>query len=106
MKNLYAFYDSVSGLCGQVFEAENDMVMRRSAIRALASFSPEIARDTIVLQLGSVRNDDGVLPALEPCVPARIALAGSSPDVEQARIELLAEAQRYSPFAGGDANAE
>lgn len=106
MKNLYVFYDSVSGNCGDVFQAENDLVMRRSALRSLAAVSPEIARDTIVLQLGSVRNDDGVLPALEPCVPARIALAGSSPDVEQTRIELLAEAQRYSSYAGGVDNAE
>lgn len=105
MKNLYAFYDSVSGNCGEVFEAENDLVMRRSALRALASVSPEIARDSIVLQLGSVRNDDNVLPVIEPCVPARVVLVGSCPDVEQARVELMLEAQRLASLRG-DSDAE
>ena len=106
MKNLYVFFDTVSGNYGDVFQAENDLVMRRSALRSLASVPPEIARDTVVLCVGSIVLDNNGLPSIQPCAPVRTALSGSSPEVEEIRVQLMAEAQRYASFAGGDAHAE
>ena len=59
MKNLYVFYDSVSGNFSDVFSAENDSAMIRSAVRALASVLPEIARDTVLFRVGSLDSDAG-----------------------------------------------
>lgn len=106
MKNLYVFFDTVSGNYGDVFLAENDLVVRRSAVRALASFSPEIARDTIVLCLGTIAIDDNDLPAIHPCLAVRTVFSGSSPEVEEVRFQLMEESKRYASFSGGDANAE
>lgn len=100
MKNLYVFYDSVSGNSGDVFQAENDLVMRRSAVRALASVPPEIAHDTVVLQVGIIDSDENGCPIIQPSVPLRTAFAGSSPEVEQFRSALLLEAQRFSTLRG------
>lgn len=106
MKNLYVFFDSVSGNYGDVFQAENDLVMRRSAIRALASVPPEIARDTVVFYLGYITLDHDGLPSIQACDVPCTAFSGLSPEVEEARSQLMAEAQRYSSYAGGDGNAE
>lgn len=106
MKNLYVFFDTVSGNYGDVIQAENDLVMRRSALRALASVSPEIAHDTVVLCVGDIHLDNNGLPTIQSCVPVRTALSGSSPEVEEIRAQLMAEAQRYASLAGGDADAE
>lgn len=106
MKNLYVFYDTVSGNCGDVFQAENDLVMHRSAVRAMASVPPEIARDTVVLHLGTIDYDEHGTPAVLPCTPVRTAFSGTSPEVEQVRSELMVQAQLYSSFAGGDSIAE
>lgn len=106
MQNLYVFYDTVSGNYGDVFHFENDLVMRRSALRSLASVPPEIAHDTVVLHVASISPDDDGLPSVRPCVPVRTALSGSSPEVEETRSQLMVEAQRYSSLAGGVANAE
>lgn len=106
MKNLYVFYDTVSNNCGDVFQAENDLVMRRSALRALASVPPEIARDTVVLHIATIDYYEHASPDVIPCTPVRTALSGASPEVEQIRLEMMAEAKRLSSFAGGDSNAE
>lgn len=100
MKNLYAFYDTVSGNCGDVFQAENDLVMRRSAVRAMASVPSEIARDTVVLHLATIDYDEYGSPSVLPCTPVRTAFSGSSPEVEQIRSELMAEAQRFASLRG------
>lgn len=106
MKNLYVFYDTVSGNYGDVFQAENDLVMRRSAFRSLASVPPEIARDTVVLHVATVSPDDDGLPFICPCVPVRTALSGSSPEVEQIRAQMMDEARRFVPSFGGESDAE
>lgn len=106
MKNLYVFFDTVSGNYGEVFQADNDLVMRRSAFNSLASFPPEIARDTVVLHLATISSDADGLPSICPCVPVRTALSGSSPEVQEIRAKLLAEAQRYFSFAGVADNEE
>ena len=101
MRNLYVFYDTVSGNYGEVFSAENDSVMRRSALRSLASVSPEIARDTVVLHVACIEKDDeSGCPSVLPCIPVRTALSGSCPEVEQTRNELMKEAQFYSSLRG------
>lgn len=106
MKNLYVFFDTVSGNFGDVAEAENDLVMRRSAFRALASVPPEIARDTVVLHVASISPDEDGLPSVSPCVPVRTALSGSSPEVEQIRSQMMEEARRYASSFGGESDAE
>lgn len=100
MQNLYVFRDTVSGNTGDVFQANNDAVMRRSCIRSLAAAQPEISRDTVVLHIGTIDYDMDNTPVLRPCEP-RIALSGSSPDVELCRDELMREANRYRFNDGG-----
>lgn len=102
-QNLYIFRDTVSGNSGDVFQAANDAVMRRVCIRSLASVQPEIARDTVVLHVGTIDFDDDNTPIVSPVIP-RIALVGSSPDVAAARDELMNEAARY--VRGGDIDEE
>ena len=94
MQNLYVFRDTVSGNTGDVFQAANDAVMRRSCIRSLASVAPEIAHDTVVLNIGTIDFDMDNVPIVRPCEP-RIALYGDSPDVSACRAELMEEARRY-----------
>lgn len=106
MKNLYVFFDTVSGHYGDVIEADNDLVMRRSALRALASVPPEIARDTVVLHVATISPSDDGLPEVCTCVPVRTALSGSSPEVEHIRAQLMVEAQRYASLSGGESREE
>lgn len=101
MQSLYIFRDMVSGQSGDVFQCANDAVMRRSCIRSLASVSPEIARDTVVLHVATIDFDQDNLPVIQPCSP-RIALVGSAPEVAAARDELMSDARRY----GGSADEE
>ncbi len=100
MSNLYVFRDTVSGNTGDVFQAVNDAVMRRACVRSLATVEPEIARDTIVLHVGTIDFDMDNVPIVRPCEP-RIALSGSSPDVELFRSQLMAEASTYRFNDGG-----
>ena len=69
MQNLYIFRDTVSGNSGDVFQAVNDAVMRRSCIPSLASVQPEIARDTVVLHVGTIDFDGDNRPILCPVEP-------------------------------------
>ena len=69
MQNLYVFRDTVSGNTGDVFQAANDAVMRRSCIRSLAAASPEIAHDTVVLNIGTIDFDMDNVPIVRPCDP-------------------------------------
>ena len=94
IENLYVFRDTVSGNTGDVFQAANDAVMRRSCIRSLAAASPEIAHDAVVLHVGTIDFDMDNAPIIRSCEP-RIALYGDSPDVAACRAALMAEAQRY-----------
>lgn len=94
MQNIYVFRDTVSGNTGDVFQAPNDAVMRRSCIRSLASAAPEIAHDTVVLHIGTIDFDVDNVPIIRPCEP-RIALYGDSSDVASCRDVLMAEARRY-----------
>ena len=94
MSNIYVFRDTVSGITGDVLQFPNDAVMRRSCIRALASASPEIAHDTVVLHVGTIDFDVDNVPVVRPCEP-RIALYGDSPDVADCRSQLMEEARRY-----------
>lgn len=103
MQNLYVYRDVVSGNTGDVFQCFNDDVMRRSCVRSLASLSPEIARDTVVLHIGTIEFDRDNTPIIRACEP-RIALNGASPEVAAARLELMREAARYG--SGGDWNEE
>ncbi len=100
MQNLYVFRDTVSGITSEVFQALNDAVMRRSCITSLASVRPEIARDTVVLHIGSIDFDIDNVPIIRSCEP-RIALYGSSPDVEHYRSQLMTEASDYHSNDGG-----
>lgn len=95
MQNLYIFRDTVSGNSGDVFQSANDAVMRRSCIRSLASVPVEIARDTVVLHIGTIDYDLDNCPIIRPVDP-RIALVGSSPDVAAAREYLMNEAAHYA----------
>ena len=99
MQNLYIFRDTVSGNSGDVFQAVNDAVMRRSCIASLASVQPEIARDTVVLHVGTIDFDGDNCPIIRAVEP-RIALSGASPDVIAARDELMTLAAHYG--SGGD----
>lgn len=101
MDNLYVFRDTVSGNTGDVFQAHNDAVMRRGCIRSLASVAPEIARDTVVIHVGTIDFDVDNVPIVRQCEP-RIALYGDSSDVAACRAELMDEARRY----GGMSDAE
>lgn len=103
MQNLYVFRDVVSGNTGDVFQCVNDAVMRRSCIRTLAAASPEIAHDTVVLHIGTIEFDCDNTPIIRACDP-RIALSGTSPEIEPARAELMREAAVYS--SGGESDAE
>ena len=103
MQNLYIFRDTVSGASGDVFQAVNDAVMRRSCIPSLASVQPEIARDTVVLHVGTIDFDGDNCPIIRAVEP-RIALSGSSPDVAAARDDLMNQAARYS--RGGEVDEE
>ena len=94
MQNIYVFRDTVSGNTGDVFQAPNDAVMRRSCIRSLAAAAPEIAHDTVVLHVGTIDFDMDNVPVIRSCEP-RIALYGDSPDVASCRDQLMAEARRY-----------
>ncbi len=100
MQNLYVFRDTVSGNTGDVFQAVNDAVMRRSCIRSLATVPPEIAHDTVVLHVGTIDFDTDNVPIIKSCDP-RIALSGSSSDVELCRSQLMAEASAYRFNDGG-----
>uniref|UniRef100_A0AAU8B114 Nonstructural protein n=1 Tax=Dulem virus 194 TaxID=3145671 RepID=A0AAU8B114_9VIRU len=100
MSNLYVFRDTVSGNTGDVFQAANDAVMRRSCTRSLASASPEIAHDTVVLCIGTLEFDVDNVPIVRSS-PPRIALSGSSPDVDLVRDQLMREANRYLFNDGG-----
>ena len=99
MQNLYILRDTVSGNSGDVFQAVNDAVMRRSCIPSLASVSPEIAHDTVVLHIGTIDFDADNCPIIRAVEP-RIALSGTAPDVADARDALLTEAARR--VTGGD----
>ena len=109
MQNIYVFRDTVSGNTGDVFQAANDVVMRRSCTRSLAAAQPEIAHDTVVLHIGTIDFDVDNVPIVRSCEP-RIALYGDSPDVADCRAELMAEARRYELMAerrcGGMNSAE
>lgn len=105
MQNLYVFRDTVSGNTGDVFQASNDDVMRRSCIRSLASVAPEIAHDTVVLNIGTIDFDVDNVPVVRPCEP-RIALYGDSPAVSDCRAELMDEARRYRGHNASDCCAE
>lgn len=106
MQNLYVYRDTVSGNTGDVFQAVNDAVMRRSCIPALASVPPEIAHDTVVLYIGAIDFDEDNTPILLPCEP-RIALNGASPHVQDCRDELLRQAARYgTDLKGGESDEE
>lgn len=94
MQNIYVFRDTVSGNTGDVFQAPNDAVMRRSCIRSLAAAAPEIAHDTVVIHIGTIDFDVDNVPIVRPCEP-RIALYGDSPDVADCRAQLMDEARRY-----------
>lgn len=102
MQNLYVYRDTVSGNTGDVFQSVNDATMRRSCIRSLATVSPEIARDTVVLHVGTIEFDLDNTPIVRSCDP-RIALSGSALEVAHARDELMREAARYH---GGDPDEE
>lgn len=106
MKNLYLYYDSVAGNFGDVFEFDNDLSMRRTAVRSLAAVPPEIARDVVVLHVASIDSDADSRPVIYPCNPPRSVFYGSCPDVEQMREKLMEEASRYSSFHGGDSDEE
>ena len=101
MQNIYVFRDTVSGNTGDVFQAANDAVMRRSCIRSLAAAAPEIAHDTVVIHIGTIDFDVDNVPIIRPCEP-RIALYGDSPDVADCRAQLMEEARRY----GGSTDEE
>ena len=103
-QNLYVYRDVVSGNTGDVFQCLNDAVMRRSCIRALATASPEIAHDTVVLHIGTIEFDSDNTPIVRSCEP-RIALNGSSPQVVAARADLMREASLYAHH-GGDSDEE
>lgn len=103
MQNLYIFRDTVSGNSGDVFQCVNDAVMRRSCVPSLASIQPEIARDTVVLHVGTIDFDNDNRPIISQVEP-RIVLVGSSPDVVAAREDLMDQAARYG--LGGDTNEE
>ena len=105
MQNLYIFRDTVSGNSGDVFQSVNDATMRRSCIRSLASVSPEIARDTVVLHIGTIDYDLDNCPIIRPVEP-RIALSGSSPDIETCRNELMKEALRFTRESEGESDEE
>lgn len=100
MSNLYVFRDTVSGNTGDVFQCLNDAVMRRYCIRSLATSQPEIAHDTVVLHIGTIDFDQDNVPIIKSCEP-RIALYGSSPDVELCRSKLMEEASSYRFNDGG-----
>lgn len=106
MKNLYVFFDTVSGNYSDVFSSENDLSMIRSAVRSLASVLPEIARDTEVLSVGSLHNGECGRPVIEPCVPPRAIFYGTHPDVDHMRQQLMEEASRYASSHGGDSDEE
>lgn len=103
MQNLYVFRDVVSGNTGDVFQAVNDAVMRRSCVRSLAAASPEIAHDTVVLHVGTIEFDCDNTPIIRACEP-RIALNGASPEIAVVRDQLMREASLYS--RGGDVDEE
>lgn len=105
MQNLYIFRDTVSGNSGDVFQAANDATMRRSCIRSLASVSPEIARDTVVLHIGTIDFDLDNRPIIRSVDP-RIALVGSSHDVEVCRDDLMKEALRFGRESEGESDEE
>lgn len=94
MQNLYVYRDTVSGNTGDVFQCVNDAVMRRSCIYSLASVPPEIARDTVVLHVGTIDFDGDNCPIIRSVEP-RIALSGASLDVASARDDLMNQAARY-----------
>lgn len=94
MQNLYVYRDTVSGNTSDVFQAVNEAVMRRSCVPALAAVAPEIARDTVVLHIGTIDFDMDNTPILRSCDP-RIVLSGTSPHVEECRAELMRQAARY-----------
>ena len=104
MQNLYVYRDTVSGNTGDVFQCVNDAVMRRSCIASLASVSPEIAHDTVVLHIGTIDFDMDNTPIVRPCEP-RIALNGASNLVDQYRDDLIRQAARYYSN-GGDTDEE
>ena len=103
MQNLYVYRDVASGNSGDVFQCVNDAVMRRSCVRSLAAVPPEIARDTIVLHIGTIDYDCDNTPILRAVDP-RIALNGASPEVAAARDDLMSEASRYGH--GGEFDEE
>lgn len=104
MQNLYVYRDTVSGNTGDVFQCVNDAVMRRSCIRSLASVSPEIAHDTVVLHIGTIDFDEDNTPIVRSCEP-RIALNGASHLVDDCRAELMHQAKLYN-LNGGDSDEE
>lgn len=101
MQNLYIFRDTLSGNNGDVFQAYNDVVMRRSCIWSLASLPPEIGRDTVVIHIGTIDFDGDNSPIVRGVEP-RIVLSGSSPDVDACRLQLLKEANRLNHERDGD----
>lgn len=103
MQNLYVYRDTASGNTGDVFQCINDAVMRRSVIPSLASIPLAVARDTIVLHIGTIDFDCDNTPILRAVDP-RIVLSGASPEVSAARDELMFEAARYG--RGGDVDEE
>lgn len=106
MQNLYVYRDTVSGNTSDIFQAVNEAVMRRSCIPALAAAAPEIARDTVVLHIGTIDFDMDNTPILRSCDP-RIVLTGASPHVEACRAELMRQAARYDiDLTGGESDEE
>lgn len=103
MKNLYVYRDVVSGNVGCIFEAENDAVMRRGCIPAMASVDPLISRDTVVLQIGTVDFDLDNMPVVAPCVPV-VKLSGASPEVDDYRVTCFSSS--VSSEGVGDSDEE
>lgn len=95
MANMYVYRDSVSGSIGEIFQLPNDATMRRACIRSLASVPPEVAKDTVVLCVGTIDTDIDNNPIVQPCIP-RVALSGDTPEVAEFRRLMMSEAIAHS----------
>lgn len=104
MINLYVMRDTVSGNTGPIFQAENDACMRRECIHSMASVPEYIARDSVVLKIGTMEFVVDNTPIVRACSPV-VVLTGTSPEVSAARSQLMALAKTYAERAGDSCEA-
>lgn len=88
--NIYVMQDRVSGQFGQIFEAQNDSVVRRDFRQIAENYNipGHLVADTVIFLLGSF-NQDADHPAIFCNTLPKIILRGDDPEYVEIRKAVV-----------------